>query len=79
MEKKLQKPYFISYNLLKAQDLWQSHCQTLPIILLKELIKLNAFMYITKNCETFGIKHRFCECCLEYTNVKVDLIEYNCL
>ena len=48
MEKKPQKPYFISYNLLKAQDLWQSHCQTLPIILLKELIKLNAFMYITK-------------------------------
>ena len=27
--------------------------------------------------ETFGIKD--CECCLEYTNGKDDLIEYKCL
>ena len=23
-----------------------------------------------KNCETFGIKYNYCECCLEYVNVK---------
>ena len=32
-----------------------------------------------KNCETYGIKWKDCECCLEYTNVKDDLIEYECL
>ena len=25
-----------------------------------------------------GIKHKYCECCLKYTKVKDDLIEYKC-
>ena len=41
MEKKLQKPYPADYDLLKVQDLWQTHYQVLLIILLKEFIKLN--------------------------------------
>ena len=41
MEKKLQKVYFIYYNLLIAQDLWQVHYQILSIIFLKEFIELN--------------------------------------
>ena len=32
-----------------------------------------------KKCETCGIKYKDCECCLEYANVKADLIEYKCL
>ena len=32
-----------------------------------------------KKCEACGIKHKFSECCLEYTNVKTNLIEYKCL
>ena len=32
-----------------------------------------------KKCETFGIKYKYCDCFLEYTNFKDDLIEYNCL
>ena len=35
--------------------------------------------YDNKKCETCGIKYRDCECCLKYTNVKDDLILYNCL
>ena len=31
---------------------------------------------IIKKCETRGIKYKHCECCLEYANVKDDLIEY---
>ena len=31
-----------------------------------------------KKCETCGIKYKDCECCLAYTNVKDDLIEYKC-
>ena len=41
MGKKSQKLYHTDYNLLKAQDLWQAHCQILLIILLKEVVKLN--------------------------------------
>ena len=47
MEKKLQKKYFTYYNLLKAQDLWQSHYQIFSIIFLKEFIELNVNMYMT--------------------------------
>ena len=47
MEKKLQKTYFTHYNLLKVQDLWQSHYQIFSIIFLKELIELNVNMYMT--------------------------------
>ena len=37
MDKKLQKLYTTSYNLLMGQDLWQAHYQ----ILLKEFTELN--------------------------------------
>ena len=47
MEKKLQKTYFTHYNLLKVQDLWQSHYQIFSIIFLKEFIELNVNMYMT--------------------------------
>ena len=32
-----------------------------------------------KNCETFRIKYKYCDCFFEYTNFKDDLIEYKCL
>ena len=32
-----------------------------------------------KKCETCGIQYKSCECCLEYTNIKNDLIEYKCV
>ena len=32
-----------------------------------------------KKCETYGIKYKYCNCFLEYTNFKDDLIEYKCL
>ena len=32
-----------------------------------------------KKCETCGIKHKDCECFVEYTNFKDNLIEYKCL
>ena len=30
-------------------------------------------------CETCGIKYKYCDCFLEYTNFKDDLIECKCL
>ena len=32
-----------------------------------------------KKCETCGIKYKDCGCCLEYKNVKDNLILYKCL
>ena len=32
-----------------------------------------------KKRETCGIKYKYCDCFLEYTNFKDDLIEYKCL
>ena len=31
-----------------------------------------------KKCETCRIKSKYCDCFLEYTNFKDDLIEYKC-
>ena len=80
MEKKLQKIYLTFYSLLIAQDLWQASYQILLIIYLKEFIELivNRDMMI-KKCETCGIKYKYCDCFLEYTNFEDDLIEYKCL
>ena len=32
-----------------------------------------------KKCETCGIKYKYCDCFIEYTNFKDDLIGYKCL
>ena len=59
------------------------HYQILSIILLKELIKLYViickYKHGNKKCEKYGNKDKDCECCLEYTSVRGDLIEYKCL
>ena len=37
------------------------------------------FEHDDKTCETYGIKSKYSNCFLEYTNYKEDLIEYKCL
>ena len=32
-----------------------------------------------KRCETCGTKYKYCDCFLEYTNFKNDLIKHKCL
>ena len=49
MEKKSLTLYLTDYNLLIAQDLWQTYYQVSLIILLKEFIKLNLKINIIKN------------------------------
>ena len=76
MEKKLQIIYPKYYNFMIAQHLWQAHCQILSIIFLKEFIKLNVNIdKMIKKCETCEIKYKYCDCFLEYTNFRDDLIE----
>ena len=37
------------------------------------------YRHDNKKCETCGIKYEYCDCFLEYSNFKDDLIEYKCL
>ena len=80
MEKKLQKMYLIYYNLLIAQYLWQSHYQILSIIFLNKFVELNVNSdTLIEKCEICGTIYKYCNCFLEYTNFKDNLIEYQFL
>ena len=79
MEKKLQKTYLTFYSLLIAQNLWQTHDQILLIIYLKNSIDKCKLGHDNKNCETCGVKYKYCDCFLKYTNFQDNLIEYKCL
>ena len=70
MEKKLQKIYLTDYNLLIAQDLWQAHYQILSTIFLKKFTKLDMNMDATITC---GIKYKYRDYFLEYTDLEDDL------
>ena len=74
MDKKRQKPYATDYNLLIGSILCQAHYQIWLVILLK-----CKYGYDNKKCETCGIKYKDGKCCLEYTNVKGNLIKNKCL
>ena len=37
------------------------------------------FEHDDKKCKTYRTKYKYCNCFLEYTNFKDDLIEYKCL
>ena len=78
MEKKLQKIYLTYYNLLIAQDLWQVHYLVNNLSEGIHRIKCK-FGHKDKKCETCGIKCKYCDWFLEYTNFKDDLIGYKCL
>ena len=51
LEKKIQKPYPTDYNLLIAQDLFQTCYQILLRILLNQFIKLNLHVNMTINMQ----------------------------
>ena len=49
-------------------------------LFLQEFIELNVKTgMMIKKCEPCGIKYKYYDCLLEYTNSKDDLIEYKCL
>ena len=51
-----------------------SSLSNLSNISLKEFMKLNVITDMIKK-----YKYKDCECCLEYANIKDDLIAYKCL
>ena len=69
---KPQKLYPTDYNLLVVQDLWETDQQIWLIILPKEFIKLNVNMdMIVKKSETCRIKHKDCQSCFQYRDIKI--------
>ena len=42
------------------------------------IIKCN-YEHDDKKCETYSIKYKYCNCFLEYTDFKDELVEYKCL
>ena len=54
--------------------------QFLSIIFLKDFIELNVHSdMMIKKWETYAIEYKYCNCFLEYTNFKDDLISHKCL
>ena len=79
MEKKLQNIYLAYHNLLIAQGLWQTH-HILVNNLSEGIHKIKCKCgHNYKKCETCGITYKVCDCFLEYTKFKDDLIGCNCL
>ena len=77
MGKGSQKQYLTNYNLMMVKIYGKLIISLL--ILLIEFINLNVNIeMIRKKCKTSKIKHKDCECCLEYTSVKSDLIQCKC-
>ena len=77
-ELKLHKIYPKYYSLLIAQDLCPANYQILSIIFLKEFVELTLNLDAMIKNVTHRIKYKFCDCFLEYTNFKDDLVECKC-
>ena len=78
-EKKSPRPSLTDYNFLIVKDLANSLSNLVnnPTEGIRK-IKLK-YGNDHKKCETCGIKYKDRECCLEYTKIKDDLIEYKYL
>ena len=69
MEKNLQNIYPTYYNLLMVQDFWQAN-------IIEGIRKIKCkYGHDDKKCETCGITSKDCNCYLEHTNFKDNLIE----
>ena len=79
MEKKLQKTCPTDYSLLIVQDIWQVHYQILPILFLKEFVKLNVNTDMMKKNVRLAELNANIVTALLNTNFKDDLIKYKCL
>ena len=71
MEKKLQKIHLTYYNLGSLSNLVNNFSEGIQKIKRK-------YEHEDEKFETRGIKYKYCDCFLEYTNFKDDLIEYKC-
>ena len=69
-EKKLQEQCLTYYNLLRAQDLWQTHCQILLITEGIHQIK-GKHECDSKKCKTCEINYKDLGCVLNIQVLKI--------
>ena len=85
MEKELQKIFLLIlhityYNFNDSRRYLASSLSNLVNDLSEEIHRIKCkFGNDDKKCETFGIKYKYCDCFLEFTNFEVDLEERKCL
>ena len=80
IEKRLQKIYRRYYNLLIAEDLWKfiKYLSNIVNNLSEGIHRIKCkYGHHDKKCEIVELNH--CNCVLEYTNAKDNLIECKCL
>ena len=80
MEKKLQKIYPTYYNFNDSARFMASLLSNLVNNISEAILRIKCKCgHDDKKCQTCRIKLKYCQCFLEYTNFKDDLIEYKCL
>ena len=80
MEKKLQKNIFYILQFIDSARFMTSSLSNLVNNLSEGIHRIKyKYRHDDKICETCRIKYKYCDCFLEYTNLKNDLIEYKCL
>ena len=62
------------------QDLWLAYYQISVENISEGITKIKCkYEHDSEKCETFGIKYKDCDYCLDYIKVKDNLTEYRCL
>ena len=80
MEKKLQKNISYILQFIDSARFMASSISNLVNNLFEGIHSIKCkFAHDAKKCETGRIKYKYCDCFLEYTNFKDDLIKYKCL
>ena len=80
MEKKLQKNISFILQLIDSARFMASSLSSFVNNPFEEIHRIKCkYGYDDKKYDTYGIKYKYCDCFLEYTNFRDDLIEYICL
>ena len=76
MEKKLQKNISNSLQFIESARFIASSLSNFVNNISEQIHRIKCkFGHDDEKCETCGIKYKYCNCFLEYTNYKYDLIE----
>ena len=76
MEKKLQKNISNSLQFIESARFIASSLSNFVNNISERIHRIKCkFGHDDEKCETCGIKYKYCNCFLEYTNYKYDLIE----
>ena len=80
MKEKLQKNICLILQFINSVRFMASLLSNLIINFSERIHKIKCkFGHNDQKCETCGVKYKYCDCFLDYTNFKYNLIDYRCL